>query len=65
MAINESEILPSTLDLKIIEDENNKLEEKVNSFEALKVKIGSMEGLVGKYLSKILINFLLKYNFSF
>ena len=38
---NESEILPSTLDLKIIEDENNKLEEKANNFEALKVKINN------------------------
>ena len=53
MTINESEILPSTLNLKIIKDENNKLKEKVNNFEALKVKINNFKFELNKKYQKL------------
>ena len=53
VATNESEILPSTLDVKIIEDENNKLEEKFNNFEDLKVKISNFKFELNKKYQKL------------
>ena len=53
MTINESEILPSTLNLKITKDENNKLEEKAYNFEALKVKINNFKFELNRKYQKL------------